>query len=287
MSALSALETLFEVERGEEISLPAELERLYGRLRLPRRQGSAYVIANFVNSIDGVVALDTAGRSGGGEIGGFNRQDKMVMGLLRAIADAAIVGAGTLHAAGNHLWTAARIFPELADLYAALRAGMGKARPPLNVVVSANGTLDLTLPVFQSGEVEALILTTRVGRARLAQASLPDWVQVEALAEAGPLGARAMLDAVHRHRPGEIVLVEGGPLLLGRLLAEKCLDELFLTLAPQIAGREGTADRPGLISGHLFAPGDPCWGSLVGVRRSKSHLFLRYAFPVGADQPPD
>ena len=46
-----------------------------------------------------------------------------------------------------------------------------------------------------------------------------------------------------------IILVEGGPQLMGDFFAEQHLDELFLTLAPQIAGRNDSSDRPGLLPG--------------------------------------
>jgi riboflavin biosynthesis pyrimidine reductase len=61
-------------------------------------------------------------------------------------------------------------------------------------------------------------------------------------------------------------------------LAEQCLDELYLTLAPQIAGRDGSIERPGLVAGKSFAPEHPLWGTLTGVKRGGNHLFLRYAF---------
>jgi hypothetical protein len=56
------------------------------------------------------------------------------------------------------------------------------------------------------------------------------------------------------------------------------LDELFLTLAPQVAGRDDTGERPGLVAGQRFAPEQPRWGELIGIKRGGSHLFLRYAF---------
>src|SRR5688572_10133102 len=56
------------------------------------------------------------------------------------------------------------------------------------------------------------------------------------------------------------------------------LDDLFLTLAPQVAGRDGVMERPGLVIGKRFAPEHPRWGTLAGVKRGASHLFLRYSF---------
>jgi hypothetical protein len=51
-----------------------------------------------------------------------------------------------------------------------------------------------------------------------------------------------------------------------------------LTVAPQVAGRDGALARPGLVAGKRLAPEDPVWGALVGLKRGGSHLFLRYAF---------
>jgi riboflavin biosynthesis pyrimidine reductase len=92
------------------------------------------------------------------------------------------------------------------------------------------------------------------------------------------ISVRSLLEAIQRLRPSDIILTEGGPHLLGDFLAERCLDELFLTLAPQVAGRDDLARRPGFAGGHTFAPEHPLWCTLVDVRRSGSHLFLRYAF---------
>jgi hypothetical protein len=65
---------------------------------------------------------------------------------------------------------------------------------------------------------------------------------------------------------------------MGDFFAERQLDELFLTLAPQVAGRDDANARPGLVAGKQFAPEGPVWGTLVGLKRGGSHLFLRYRF---------
>jgi riboflavin biosynthesis pyrimidine reductase len=69
---------------------------------------------------------------------------------------------------------------------------------------------------------------------------------------------------------------------MGDFFAQGCLDDLYLTLAPQVAGRDGSVERPGLVAGQRFAPEQPLWGTLVSVRRAGSHLFLRYAFAPAA-----
>ena len=200
------------------------------------------------------------------------------MGLLRAAADAVVVGAGTVRAVRNHVWTPAYAFPQLADAYAALRAELGKDGAPLNVIVTASGRLDFEKRVFQSGEVSVLIVTTPEGRDAIDERRPPKSVQVAAIDGAASLTPQAILDVVSKVEKNDVILVEGGPLLIGEFFAEQQLDELFLTLAPQIAGRDDSVERPGLVTGKLFAPEHPIWGRLVGVKRSGSHLFLRYAF---------
>jgi riboflavin biosynthesis pyrimidine reductase len=278
MRTLDPLETLYDTQQSVDLPLPPALASLYGQLQFPTHPGRAYVIGNFVTTLDGVVALNDSPLSGGGEISGFNQHDRMAMGLLRAVADAVIVGAGTLRSAPQHLWTAEHIYPSLADAYQQLRSALEKPQPPLNVIVTASGTIDLALPVFQSGDVPVLIVTTQEGVHRIRTHALPRLVQVAAVQRAGVLSARAILEAVSAVRQADIILLEGGPQLMGDFFAEQRLDELFLTLAPQIAGRDDSVERPGLVAGKQFAPEHPVWGTLVSAKRGGSHLFLRYAF---------
>jgi riboflavin biosynthesis pyrimidine reductase len=278
MNALTPLETLFDVALGRDLPLPPELAMLYGQLHFPSHPGEPYVIGNFVSTLDGVVTLGQPGKSGGGDISGFNQHDQAIMGLLRAVADAVIVGAGTLRVAPRHLWTAQYIYPDLADAYQELRSTLGKTQPPLNVIVTAQGKLNLNRPVFQSGAVPVLIVTTPHGAEQIRQQRLSPSVQVSAIQSTGVLSVRAILEAVNTVRRCDVILVEAGPQLMGDFLAEHYLNELFLTLAPQIAGRDGSVERPGFVTGKIFAPEHPLWGTLISVKRAGSHLFLRYAF---------
>ena len=137
MSTRAPLETLYEASQGTALPLPVELTTLYGQLQFPPHPGRTYVISNFVSTIDGVVSLNEPGRAGGGPISGNSPHDRMVMGLLRAVADAVIVGAGTVRATlPRHLWTAGYVFPPLGDAYQQLRIALGKPDPPLTVIVN-------------------------------------------------------------------------------------------------------------------------------------------------------
>jgi len=278
MNTLTPLESLYDSQRGTDLPLPPELAAIYGQLRFPLQPGRPYVIANFVSSLDGVASLEAPGRAGGGDISGNNKHDHMVMGILRAVADAIIVGAGTLRKSPRHVWTAEHIYPPFSTFYQQLRHDMGKTMPPLNVIATTEGNIDLDQPLFLSGSAPVLVLTTTLGEQRIRQQAIPPSTEVIALKKSGSLSAQAILEAVQQVRPRDLILTEGGPQLLGDFFAARCLDELFLTLAPQIAGRDETIDRPGLVAGKLFAPEFPLWGSLVSVKRETNHLFLRYRF---------
>lgn len=274
---LSPLETLFDTDGGITLPMPAELAMLYGKLQFPPHTGQPYVISNFVETLDGVISLNAPGHSGSGEISGKNQQDRMLMGILRAASDAVIVGAGTLRADPQHIWTAEHIFPELTESYQSFRSMQGKSDPPLNVIVTSSGEIDLHLPVFTSDNVKTLIITNQAGREKLEKESLPPSVRVHAASKEGRTSARAIIETVNGGHPVNTILVEGGPQLMGDFLAEGLVDELFLTLAPQIAGQDEGNPRPALVEGKILAPHRTVWSNLISVKRGGDHLFLRYA----------
>ncbi len=280
MIDLEPLETLYDPDRGSAVPLPLELAKLYGRLSFPPHAGRPYVISNFVTTLDGVASLGGSSKEGGGEISGNNQHDRLVMGLLRALSDVVIIGAGTLRGSPQQLWTADYIFPALANVFGDLRTRLGKPKSPLNVIVTAHGEIDPSLPVFQSGKVPVMIITTARGARQLAKTKLPPPVQIGIVNSASSISAKELLHEVVRsfQEKSDMILVEGGPQLMGNFYAERVLDEQFLTFAPQVAGRDDTTERPGFVAGKMLAPGSPTWGALIGVKRSASHLFLRYAF---------
>ena len=278
-TGIAPLQTLVELERGHTLPLPRQLLRLYGNFRMQLPRSAPLVFSNFVSSIDGVVSLRVKGHDGGGDISGFSIQDRMVMGLLRAASDVVIAGSGTLDADPRHVWTPDAICPELAVAYGELRETLAKKGPPLNVIVSASGNLDLRLPVFASGRVRAMIVTTPAGAKRLSRQTQPRSLVIRSIRGGrGKVSPAAILEEVTRASPAARILIEGGPTLLGSFYQERLVHEQFLTLAPQIAGRETGDGRLSLVMGRTFAPRKPLWGTLVDVRRGDNLLFLRYSF---------
>jgi riboflavin biosynthesis pyrimidine reductase len=277
--AIVPLKTLWTGSQGRALPLPATLTRLYGRFRLQQAGSIPYIYSNFVTTLDGVVSLRVRGHANGGDISGFNAQDRMVMGLLRAVADVVIVGSGTLAADSQQVWTPEGICPKLAPAYGQLRKALGKSGPPLNVVVSGSGSLNLRLPVFSSGQVQVMILTTTAGAKRLTKQRIPDAVEIRAIGRrGGEIPARAIWSEVCSMGGVQRVLVEGGPRLLADFFKQRLVSEQFLTLAPQIAGRVEGDGRLGMVMGKEFAPHNALWGKLIDVRQGASHLFLRYSF---------
>jgi len=262
--------------------LPEELRILYGGdLRFPAHDDQPYVIGNFVSTLDGVVSFEVPGKSGGGEISGFNEVDRFIMGLLRASADAVLVGAGTVReVAPGHLWLAEHVYPEARELYAQYRREvLLKPEPPLNVIVSGSGDVDLQRAVFRTPGVRTVIATSPSGSELLIKngATTLGSVEVRAIESlGGKIDPAAILKLLHREFGVKLVLHEGGPTLFGDFVGHGCMDEIFLTVAPQFAGRDGKRQRLGVISGTAFLPETAPWLRLVSVKQSADHLYVRY-----------
>lgn len=272
---LPTITTLFDGSDGEAAPLSATLRDTYdGPLTFPARRPHVY--ANFVSTIDGLVSYGVRGQASAGVISGGEPTDRFVMGLLRACADVIVSGAGTLRVERKATWTPWQVYPAAASLYRELRRDLGRPERIPVAIVTASGDVDLSLPVFRSDEVDPIVVTSLRGAERLATRST-DRVRVRAVGEGEP-SMRAVLDAIVEETGGGLILSEAGPRLFGRMLREGVVDELFLTVAPRIAGR--SEERPGisLVYGTAFDPGDAPSARLVSVKRSENDfLLLRYA----------
>src|SRR2546429_5922107 len=122
---MKPIRTLFERKpAGAKAMLPENLQTVYGGdLWFPVDAGGRpYIVGNFVSTVDGVVSYEIPGKAGGGDISGFDEGDRFIMGLLRASADAVIVGAGTLHeVVRGHVWAAESVNRAATESYAHYR----------------------------------------------------------------------------------------------------------------------------------------------------------------------
>jgi riboflavin biosynthesis pyrimidine reductase len=262
---MQPLELLYEPSNLPSFELPEALAALYpGSLGFD----SPRLFANFVETVDGVVAIPTVEKSNK-LIAAGSAADRFVMGLLRACADAVLVGAGTLGASPGGMWTPEQAFPDAAADFDALRAGLGLSADPEIVILSASGAIDPAQPLFQAG---ALVLTTDVGRALIGD-RLPGASSVVSLGPGSTIDPTAAVGAL-RARGHRLLLHEGGPHVIGSFFAAGVVDELFLTISPLLTGRTMLDPRLALVEGADLLPGVRM--RLLGVRRDADHLFVRY-----------
>jgi riboflavin biosynthesis pyrimidine reductase len=269
---LDPFEVLYEAE-VPSYKLPADLHHVYGRLGFK----TPVVYSNFVASLDGVVSLGTK-PSAGSSISGKKPADRFLMGLLRACADAVVIGAGTLRATPGHLWTPAHVYPELATEFTGLRSSLGRSLEPALVVLTASGNLDFKHPALVKG---ALVLTTSAGAKKIGN-QLPPICELVAIGRGKSLDVGKAI-AELRDRGFQVLLTEGGPHLTGQLIEEGLLDELFLTVSPVVAGRKDEP-RLGMVEGVELLPTRQVWSSLLSARRHGEFLFLRYRMPAPAER---
>ena len=265
---IAPLEVLFEEDGLPDGGLPDELAWLYGG-RLGVEEPCLY--ANFVETLDGVVAIPELERSNA-LVADESEPDRFVMGLLRALADVVVVGTGTLLAAPNGTWRPEKVFPAAADAFARLRSARGRGERPQVAIVTSGASLDPAHPILEEG---ALVLTVERAAAAL-RSVVPAASEVVAVSAGEWVELPAAVAAL-RERGHRAILSEGGPTLFGFMLAEGVIDELFLTLSPVVAGRLGLG-RLALVEGVELLPALRVGGALRSVRRSGDHLFMRYAF---------
>ncbi|WP_128431070.1 pyrimidine reductase family protein [Streptomyces cyaneus] len=216
----------------------------------------AWLRANMVSTLDGAAQHD--GRSQPIS----TATDMRIFGTLRALADVVIVGAETVRLEG---YRPARARAEFAEAREA--AGQGPA--PAIAVVTASLDLDFSLPLFTSPLVPTLVLTgaaaapDRIATAEKAGAQVViagDGVGVD------PVRAVQALAELGHTR----LLTEGGPRLLGQLVAAGVLDELCLTISPMLTagGAQRIAGGPSVSVPKRF--------ELVSLLEEEGFLFGRY-----------
>ena len=260
--------------------LPEAVRDVYrGDWVIPETASGLYCYSNFVMSHDGRVSFNIPGHEGGGDVSDFNPHDQWLMGLLRARADAVIVGANTLRTESEHIWTPEFIYPKDAGGFAELRDAERRSRTPIQVFVTRSGDITSDAAVFQDSSLSIVVVTSREGENNLAVDRLPN-VSVVVAGEKD-VDIPQALKHLRDDYGVRTLLCEGGPRVYGAFVSSEALDEEFLTLSPVLVGAGEGQPRPGLIEGFPLPPGSPQRARLVSVRRASDHLFLRTKFDYG------
>lgn len=269
----NAFVCLFDEEGDEGLVLPPEFQAIYGRWPLPRDYELPYTYVNFVTSRDGRVSFNEPGKRSGGPISGHNRHDRWLMGLLRARADAVLIGASALEYAPRQTWNARGIFPDDAAAWEELRKS--ESRPPtaLHVITTRSGRVPRQSPVLQDPSVPALIVSNDEG-VRHAREQIGSAPYVEFLSTGEHLDYRKLVAELGKSYRVKTLLSEAGPNVYAALLEAGVVDDEFLTLSPIVAGNSADHPRPGLVEGVAFAPDTPPRSRLLAAYRSGNHLFL-------------
>jgi riboflavin biosynthesis pyrimidine reductase len=219
-----------------------------------------YVMLNMVSTADGHATL--GGRSGALS----SPADRELFHGLRLAVDAVMAGAATVRVERY-----GRIIPDAARRR--LRLERGLREEPLACIVSGRLALEADIPLLADPAARVAILTSSA-------ASLPERTAAEIhyiRAERDGLLDLPRAFGELRERFGvRTLLCEGGPHLNAQLLQDGLVDELFLSLAPTLAGGDPASGGEALriIAGTELSP--PVELELLSALESASHLFLRY-----------
>ncbi len=208
------------------------------------------VAVNFATTVDGRASI-------GGVSGpiGSSTDTAMLVGL-RGRFDAVMIGAGTMRAERYGRIAASRRAQER-------REEIGLNPDPLMVIVSGRLDLPWDAPLFTDGGGRILIFTASEAEPP-ATATPAEIVRHEGFVDI--VAALGQLRAEHGIRA---LLCEGGPGLHNQLQGAGFVDDLFLTIAPKLAG----GDAPRIIEGDLPAVTEL---KLAWLLQEGSELLVRY-----------
>jgi riboflavin biosynthesis pyrimidine reductase len=276
-------QVLFDHAERSELLDPAMA--LYGKLGFPAPPAARpWIFANFVQTLDGIVSL-LGDEAGGSDISQLP-EDRWLMDLLRAHADAVILGMGTLREEQRM----GRPRPR-GPVFRIMDAGMQQLRARLhrgrerNIFVTARADFQMSdFAAFDAEHVDVTVLTTPEGARKLrAQHPNPavDILPIE-LAP-GTSGSSPAIDlreaiALLRQRYQiNYLLCEGGPALYCGLLTSGLIDEKFVTVSPIEVGRLSPHGfRPTVLPDIGFSAHDAPHWQWLSCRKVGDHQFHRF-----------
>ena len=188
--------------------------------------------------------------------------DGQVFDSVRRLADAVLIGAGTLRAEQYGPMRSVE-----AD--AERRRKAGQAPAPQLAVVSGSLDLPWDLPVWSGSTLTPLVLTgpsPEAGALELAR-------RHATVLTCTDLEPATLLDAL-THRGLRRIVCEGGPTLLEAVVRADLLDEADITLSPVFAGTAKTPRTSGLAGVARF--------EMAHLIAAESHLMARYVRPAAA-----
>lgn len=270
----SPFTTLFDEQEAGPPSLPEPLRAIYGDWQIPDVGARPYVYTNFATARDGRVSYNEPGISSGGDVTWFNAHDRWLMGLLRARADAVMSGDSTVKIEPDHHWTAEFICPTDADAFVELRQIEGRAPEPILCIVSLACDFGPGIACFQRPDLHIVLATTAQGYARGKAISCAARMDVVELGEES-VDLAKLSQLLYTDYGVRNLLCEGGPRLMGNMLAAGQVDEEFVTLCPSFIGEAPGKFRPSYIEGVAFLPTTTPYSRPLSLRRAGDFLFMQ------------
>src|SRR3954447_19783381 len=234
----------FEVlfDNGEPSVVQSEVLRPYGQLGFPVAPAERpWTYANFVQSIDGVTSL--LGQSGSGGDISQSPEDRWLMALLRAHADAVIMGINTLSFERVYMGNPrGPVFKIANPAMLEVRQKLGRAKLK-NIFVTNAAALQLSeFRVFDGELVDSYVVTTTAGAAKLRAQKHPQVTIIEA-GEWPRVDLRLMVKKLREELGIQYLLCEGGPTFYGAMTKAGLIDEKFLTVSPVEVGQAAPPEQ--------------------------------------------
>ncbi|HEU4415715.1 MAG TPA: dihydrofolate reductase family protein [Candidatus Angelobacter sp.] len=263
----------------------------YGHLGFPAPHSDRpWTYANFVQSIDGIASF--RGRHAAGADISQSAEDRWLMDLLRAHADAIIMGVNTLveETASFPGVNGGRglVYRIENESLRQLRAALGRKQEKV-IFVTASAAIDpRAYRVFDGDQMQAFVLTTDAGAARL-KARDPN-APVIIAGEDKTVDLPKAVGLLRSAMGIQHLLCEGGPTLYGSMARAGLIDEKFVTVSPLEIGllapqeqEESAVDKGGglnLRPTTFMFPGftkeNAPWWRWMSCRRVGDHAFNRY-----------
>jgi len=215
------------------------------------REERPFVATNFVATVDGRATIGGVS----GPIG--SDTDTAMLAGLRTRFDAVMIGAGTMRAERYGRPVGSQDRRER-------RERLGLPHDPLMVIVSSSLDLPWDAPLFTEGGGRVLVFTA-------SEADPPETAtSLRVVRHGAQVDIPAALRHLRRERGIRALLCEGGPQLHAELHSLGAVDDLFLTIAPKLAG----GDTLRILEGQLPSP-VPL--ELAWLLEADGELFARYA----------
>jgi riboflavin biosynthesis pyrimidine reductase len=200
-----------------------------------------WIYANVIASQNGIVTWTRAGAqddpvraiAGGDFSRPGRRADVRLMRRLRAGADAVSFGAQTLRDQPDLIGSVDDVDEDLRSALQRLRAEQGRRPLPLQVVYSQSGRLDLSVPIFTTPDIKAIVVTSGEG-ARVLRSNGSNERGVAVLVAGDARIESSGLAHAHERLFDEFgvryVDCEGGAVIAEALHRAGILDEIFVTV---------------------------------------------------------